>query len=89
METEDRVTIDGEELALLEKYEQAFGEVPPVAFLDPQTSKKLMRIALKSKRPITDNDLKSDLPSPIQRQTALRRGLPGLQSSARRRRGVR
>ena len=63
METEDRVTIDGAELALLEKYEQAFGEVPPVAFLDPQTSKKLMRIALKSKRPITDNDLKSDLPS--------------------------
>jgi len=35
------ITMDAEEARLIEKYEEKFGGVPPVAFLDPPTSKKM------------------------------------------------
>jgi hypothetical protein len=38
---EEHVTMDGEEWELLERYEAQFGETPPVAFLDPKTSKRI------------------------------------------------
>ena len=31
------VTMDGKELQLLERYEERFGETPPVHFLAPET----------------------------------------------------
>jgi hypothetical protein len=72
MKTEHHVTMDGEELALLEKYERTFGEVPLIAFLHPQTSKKLMRIALKSNRPVTVDDLKSNFDLSIRGKRAVK-----------------
>ena len=54
------VTMDAEEMRLLDLYEKEFGETPPVAFLDPKTSKKLVRQALKAKRPFSEDDLPSD-----------------------------
>ena len=36
----EHVTMDGEERVLLERYEAQFGDTPPVAFLDPITSKR-------------------------------------------------
>jgi hypothetical protein len=53
---EERVTMDGEELALLEQYEAQFGETPPVAFLDPDTSKRMIKTALRKKRPFSEKD---------------------------------
>jgi hypothetical protein len=38
----EHVTMDGNEAKLLDRYEAQFGETPPIAFLDPQTSKRLM-----------------------------------------------
>jgi hypothetical protein len=43
MTNSEHITMDGEEVKLLEKYEQKFGETPPIAFVDPETSKKMMR----------------------------------------------
>ena len=34
----NHVTMDGEELQLLERYEEQFGETPPIYFLAPETS---------------------------------------------------
>lgn len=58
---EDRVTMDGEEAELLDRYEATFGEVPPIAFLDPLTSKKLMADALHANKPFNERDLPSEL----------------------------
>ena len=52
-----QVTMDSKELELLERYEAQFGETPPVAFLDPQTSKKMILDALRNNRPFDEKDL--------------------------------
>ena len=46
------------ELDLLKEYEKEFNETPPVAFLDPETSEKLMREAIKNGKPFDEKDLK-------------------------------
>ena len=53
----EHTTMDGEELDLLEKYEKQFNETPPVAFIDPQTSKRMIRKALRDNRPFDEKDL--------------------------------
>ena len=54
------ITIDDEEMELIEKYEQKFACVPPVAFLDPPTSKKKIRASLRSNRLFCEGDIKED-----------------------------
>jgi hypothetical protein len=54
------ITMDGEEIELIEKYEEKFGSVPPVAFLDPPTSKKMIRESLDSNRPFSESDISED-----------------------------
>lgn len=51
------VTMDGQELRLLERYEERFGETPPVYFLAPATSKRLIMAALRRNRPFNEKDL--------------------------------
>jgi hypothetical protein len=58
---EEHVTMDGEEWELLERYEALFGETPPVAFLDPDTSKRMIKAALRENRPFNEKDLDSKL----------------------------
>ena len=53
------VTMDGNEAKLLDRYEAHFGETPPIAFLDPQTSKRMMMDAIQNNRPINEEDLGS------------------------------
>jgi hypothetical protein len=52
--------MDGNEAKLLDRYEAQFGETPPIAFLDPQTSKRLMMDAIRNNRPFNEKDLESD-----------------------------
>jgi hypothetical protein len=47
----EHVTMDGNEAKLLDRYEAQFGETPPIAFLDPQTSKRLMMDAIRNIAP--------------------------------------
>jgi hypothetical protein len=54
---DDHVTMDGLELQLLERYEVRFGETPPVHFLTPKTSKRLIIDALRRNRPFNEKDL--------------------------------
>jgi hypothetical protein len=56
---DDRVTIDAEEMALIDRYEAEFKEIPFIAFLDPKTSKKLIREALRSRIPFGIKELKA------------------------------
>ena len=56
-----RVTMDGEECVLLERYEAQFGETPPVAFLDPITSKKMIKRALRNNCPFNEKDVAEEL----------------------------
>ena len=56
----DHVTMDGNEAKLLDRYEAQFGETPPIAFLDPQTSKRMMMDAIQNNRPFNEEDLESD-----------------------------
>jgi hypothetical protein len=56
----EHVTMDGTEAKLLGRYEEQFGETPPIAFLDPQTSKRLMMNAIRNNRPFNEKDLESD-----------------------------
>ena len=58
---EEHVTMDGEEWELLERYEAQFGETPPVAFLDPNTSKRMIKAAIRKNRPFNEKDLDSKL----------------------------
>ena len=58
--SDQHITIDDEEMELIEKYEKIFGCVPPVAFLDPQTSKKMIRESLGSNRPFCEADINED-----------------------------
>ena len=55
----DDTTIDEEELKLLNRYEAEFKETPPIAFLDPRVSKRLLKEALRSKIPFSEKDLDS------------------------------
>jgi len=52
-----RVTMDGEELWLLERYEERFGEAPTVYFLAPATPKRLIVSALKRTCPLDEKDV--------------------------------
>jgi hypothetical protein len=61
LENNEWITMDGEEAELIDRYEDQFGEVPPVAFLDPETSKKLITDALRNSRPFSESDLEPDL----------------------------
>ena len=54
---EKHTTMDGKEFELLERYEAQFGETPPVAFLDPATSKSMLLRALKDNRPFSEEDV--------------------------------
>ena len=56
----EHVTMDGNEAKLLDRYEAQFGETPPIAFLDPQTSKRMMMDAIRNNRPFNEKDLESD-----------------------------
>ncbi len=55
----DNITMDAEEMRLLDRYEKEFGETPPVAFMYPKTSKKIIRQALATKKPFSEKDLGS------------------------------
>jgi hypothetical protein len=57
----EHVTMDDEERVLLEKYEAQFGETPPVAFLDPISSKRLVKHALRNNRPFNEKDVEANL----------------------------
>jgi hypothetical protein len=57
MTNSEHITMDGEEVKLLEKYEQKFRETPPIAFVDPETSKKMMRKALRDNLPFNEKEL--------------------------------
>ena len=46
------------EMDLMGLYQERFGEVPPIAFLDPETSEELMSQALASQKPFSEKDLK-------------------------------
>ena len=51
------VTMDDQELWLLEQYEERFGETPPVYFLAPAASKRLIRAALRRNRRFDEMDV--------------------------------
>jgi hypothetical protein len=57
----ERATMDGEERVLLERYEAQFGETPPVAFLDPITSKRMIERALRNNCPFNEKDVEAEL----------------------------
>ncbi len=57
----EHVTMDGEERVLLERYEAQFGETPPVAFLDPITSKRMIKRALRNNCPFSEKDVEAKL----------------------------
>jgi hypothetical protein len=48
------------ELQLLERYEEQFGETPPIYFLAPKTSKRMILDALRRNRPFNEKDLESE-----------------------------
>jgi len=52
--------MDNIEMKLIDKYEEKFGCVPPVAFLDPKTSKKMIRESLVSNRAFSEADFSED-----------------------------
>ena len=56
----EHITMDGEEMELLARYEAQFGEIPFVAFLDPQRSKRMIRDSLRNNRPFNLKDLESE-----------------------------
>jgi hypothetical protein len=60
--------MDGNEAKLLDRYEAQFGETPPIAFLDPQTSKRLMMDAIRNNRPFNEKDLASDPDDPDEKK---------------------
>lgn len=54
---ENTITIDEEEMILIDRYEAMFKEVPFIAFLHPDESKRLLKKALKSKTPYKFEDI--------------------------------
>jgi hypothetical protein len=65
----NHVTMDGEELQLLERYEEQFGETPPIYFLAPETSKRMIIDALRRNRPFNEEDLESESDFALIRRT--------------------
>ena len=65
----NHVTMDGEELQLLERYEEQFGETPPIYFLAPETSKRMIIDALRRNRPFNEEDLESESEFALIRRT--------------------
>jgi len=63
------VTMDGKELQLLERYEERFGETPPIHFLAPETSKRMIIDALQRNRPFNEKDLESGSDFALVRRT--------------------
>jgi hypothetical protein len=55
----EHITMDGEELVLLERYDARFGETPSVAFLDPITSKRMIKRALRNNCPFNEKDVEA------------------------------
>jgi hypothetical protein len=66
----NHVTMDGEELQLLERYEEQFGETPPIYFLTPETSKRMIIDALRRNCPFNEEDLESESDFALIRRTA-------------------
>ena len=58
--SDQHITMDDKEAKLIDEYEEKFGCVPPVAFLDPKTSKKMIRESLGSNRPFSEADFNED-----------------------------
>ena len=58
--SDQRITMDNIEMKLIDKYEEKLGCVPPVAFLDPKTSKKMIRESLVSNRAFSEADFNED-----------------------------
>ena len=54
---DEQITMDAEEIELLDQYEAKFGETPPVAFLDPETSKMMLLRAFQENRPFNEKDV--------------------------------
>jgi hypothetical protein len=54
---ENTITIDEEEMILIDRYEAIFKEIPFIAFLHPDESKRLLKKALKSKTPYKFEDI--------------------------------
>ena len=54
---EDTITIDEDEMILINRYEAMFNEIPFIAFLHPDESKRLLKKALKSKTPYKFKDI--------------------------------
>ena len=55
--TDEHITMDGEECDLIERYEALFDEAPPVAFLDPETSMRMIHRAILDNRPFDEADV--------------------------------
>jgi hypothetical protein len=60
---DEHITMDGEEIELLELYESQFGETPPVAFLDSETSKRMLLRAFQDNRPFNEKDVAQETKS--------------------------
>jgi hypothetical protein len=58
---DEHITMDGEEIELLEQYEAQFGETPPVAFLDSETSKRMLLRAFQDNRPFNEKDVELEI----------------------------
>ena len=58
--TDQHLTMDDKEMKLIDKYEKKYGCVPPVAFLDPKTSKKIIRESLDSNNSFSEADFNED-----------------------------
>ena len=54
---ENTVTIDEEEMRLIDRYVAMFKEIPFIAFVHPDDSKKLLRNAIKSRTPYKFDDI--------------------------------
>ncbi len=54
---DEHITMDGEECDMMERYEAVFGETPPVAFLHPDVSKRMMLRAFQENRPFDEADV--------------------------------
>jgi hypothetical protein len=57
---EEKMTMDGEEIELLEQYEAKFGETPPVFFMDSETSKRMLLHAIQNNKPFNENDVEQE-----------------------------
>ncbi|MBK7236329.1 MAG: hypothetical protein IPI02_12125 [Sterolibacteriaceae bacterium] len=61
---EDTVTIDEEEMMLIDLYEAKFKETPFIAFIHPDLSKQLLKRALKSNKPYKFEEIRNAVKLP-------------------------